>query len=177
MTFSLPLIVWISFCLSMAPCSTDLKKWVEVFVEYINIFVIMSLFPFDLGHFLPVPSPFWLHVFYSLLYMSPSSWINTVSSLSEPPIKLMPDKANEFKTATFFPLLVLLVRRYSSASVSKLRIFDKGFPVRAPDAMSSVCLAFSKKDNNTKQMRIYNWTIPRPEHKYQWTARLEGTDL
>lgn len=127
------------------------KKWVEVFVEYINIFVIMSLFPFDLGHFLPVPSPFWLHVFYSLLYMSTSSWINTVSSLSEPPIKLMPEKANEFKTATFFPLLVLLVRRYSSASLSKLWIFDKGFPVRAPDAMSSVCLAFSKKDNNTNR--------------------------
>lgn len=144
----------------------------------------MSLFPFDLGHFLPVPSPFWLHVFYSLLYMSPSSWINTASSLSDPSIKpiflfllLMPDKANEFKTATLFPLLVLLVRRYSSASLPKLRIFDKGFPVRAPDATSSVCLAFGKKDNTTKQMHKYNWTIPRPEHKYQWTARLEATDL
>lgn len=123
-----------------ATCWYSLLHWFKWgVVEYINIFVIMSLFPFDLGHFLPVPSPFWLHVFYSLLYMSPSSWINTASSLSEPPKKLifvflslMSDKANEFKTATLFPLLVLLIRCYSSASLPKLWIFNKGFPVRAP---------------------------------------------
>lgn len=126
----------------------------------------MSLFPFDFGHFLPVLSPFWLSMFYSLLYMSPSSWINTASSLSAPPLKLifvflslMSDKAHEFKTATLFPLLVLLVRRHSSASLPKLQIFDKGFPVRAPDAIifspRLLCVYQSAKRTTTPNKCTY----------------------